>query len=194
MIPQRRGLVLSFPARMGELSAVQNGPQGGQDPQVDRIGGVEDPLVHRLSPLAVVGEVHQRRRSQGQRHPPQHVGQTQVALEHLPNTLKAVVVENPCCQYAGLGPPALGQIEQDFLQLDTMTGKIEIVQWSLDDDKEGSATLNNEDLSLGTGCGTFELYPTKNIYQFLLLDKVTGRRWHVQWGFESSKRWIKRIY
>ena len=70
----------------------------------------------------------------------------------------------------------------------------EIVQWSLDDDKEGSATLNNEDLSLGTGCGTFELYPTKNIYQFLLLDKVTGRRWHVQWGFESSKRWIKRIY
>ena len=60
--------------------------------------------------------------------------------------------------------------------------------------KEGSATLNNEDLSLGTGCGTFELYPTKNIYQFLLLDKVTGRRWHVQWGFESSKRWIKRIY
>ena len=82
----------------------------------------------------------------------------------------------------------------NFLQLDTMTGKIEIVQWSLDDDKEGSATLNDEDLSLGTGCGTFELYPTKNIYQFLLLDKVTGRRWHVQWGFESSKRWIKRIY
>ena len=82
----------------------------------------------------------------------------------------------------------------NFLQLDTMTGKIEIVQCSLDDDKEGSATLNNEDLSLGTGCGTFELYPTKNIYQFLLLDKVTGRRWHVQWGFESSKRWIKRIY
>ena len=82
----------------------------------------------------------------------------------------------------------------NFLQLDTMTGKIEIVQWSLEDDKEGSATLNDEDLSLGTGCGTFELYPTQNMYQFLLLDKVTGRRWHVQWGFESSKRWIKRIY
>ncbi len=82
----------------------------------------------------------------------------------------------------------------NFLQLDTMTGKIEIVQWSLDNDKEGSATLNDEDLSLSTGCGTFELYPTKNMYQFLLLDKVTGRRWHVQWGFESNKRWIQRIY
>ncbi|WP_298073056.1 hypothetical protein [uncultured Bacteroides sp.] len=82
----------------------------------------------------------------------------------------------------------------NFLQLDTKTGKIEVVQWSLDDDKEGSVTLNDEDLSYGTGCGTFELYPTKNIYQFLLLDKVTGRKWHVQWGFESNKRWIKRIY
>lgn len=81
-----------------------------------------------------------------------------------------------------------------FMQLDTSTGKIDVVQWSLDDGKEGSVTLNNEDLSLDTGCGTFELYPTKNMYQFILLDKVTGRKWHVQWGFEASKRWIKRIY
>lgn len=44
------------------------------------------------------------------------------------------------------------------------------------------------------GLDRYKLYPTENIYQFLLLDKVTGRRWHVQWGFESSKRWIKRIY
>lgn len=82
----------------------------------------------------------------------------------------------------------------NFLQLDTKTGQIDVVQWSLDDDKEGSVTLNAEDLSFGTGCGTFELYPTKNMYQFLLLDKVTGRKWHVQWGFEAAKRWIKRIY
>ena len=73
----------------------------------------------------------------------------------------------------------------NFLQLDTSTGKIDVVQWSLDDGKEGSVTLNDEDLSLETGCGTFE---------FLLLDKVTGRKWHVQWGFEANKRWIKRIY
>lgn len=82
----------------------------------------------------------------------------------------------------------------NFLQLDTKTGKIDIVQWSLDEEKEFSVTLNDEDLSYDTGCGTFELYPTKNIYQFLLLDKVTGRKWHIQWGFEASKRWIKRIY
>ena len=82
----------------------------------------------------------------------------------------------------------------NFLLLDTETGKIDIVQWSVDDGKEGSATINDKDLSLDTGCGTFELYPTKNLYQFLLLDKVTCRKWHVQWGFKASERWIKRIY
>jgi len=82
----------------------------------------------------------------------------------------------------------------NFLLLDTMTGKIEIVQWSLEDEKEGTAVLNSEDLSLGTGCGTFELYPTQNLFQFLLLDKITGRKWHVQWGFEASDRWIRQIY
>lgn len=82
----------------------------------------------------------------------------------------------------------------NFLLLDTKTGKIDIVQWSLGDGKEGSITLNDEDLSLNTGCGTFELHSTKNTFQFLLLDKVTGRKWHVQWGFEANERWIRQIY
>ena len=83
-----------------------------------------------------------------------------------------------------------------FLQLDTKPGMIEQVQWSLDSDNEGSVSINIEDLTYGLGCGSgsFELYPTKNMYQYLLLDKTTGRKWHVQWGMESSKRWIRRIY
>lgn len=81
-----------------------------------------------------------------------------------------------------------------LLKLDTATGKIDQLQWSLDSDKEGSLTINNDDLSLGSGSGTFELYPTKNMYQFILLDKVTGRQWHIQWGMEASKRWIRRLY
>ena len=83
-----------------------------------------------------------------------------------------------------------------FLQLDTKTGMIEQVQWSLESDNEGSVSINIEDLTYGLGCGSgsFELYPTKNMYQYLLLDKTTGRKWHVQWGMESSKRWIRRIY
>ena len=81
-----------------------------------------------------------------------------------------------------------------LLKLDTATGKIDQLQWSLDSDKEGSLTINNDDLSLGSGSGTFEVYPTKNMYQFILLDKVTGRQWHIQWGMEASKRWIRRLY
>lgn len=83
-----------------------------------------------------------------------------------------------------------------FLQLDTKTGRIEQVQWSLDSDNEGTFTINGEDLTygFGYGSGSFELYPTKNMYQFLLLDKTSGRKWHVQWGIGDSKRWIRRIY
>ena len=33
-----------------------------------------------------------------------------------------------------------------LLKLDTATGKIDQLQWSLDSDKEGSFTINNDDL------------------------------------------------
>ena len=84
-----------------------------------------------------------------------------------------------------------------LLELDTKTGKIKQVQWSLDSDSEGTFTINNDDLSYGYGygSGSFELYPTKNMYQFVLIDKTDGRKWHVQWGTGGDKsRWIRRIY
>ena len=83
----------------------------------------------------------------------------------------------------------------NFLELDTKTGKIQQVQWSLHEKKEGSVVINNVDLSLGIGygSGSFELYPTSNIYQFILIDKTDGRKWHVQWGLENAKRWIRNI-
>lgn len=83
-----------------------------------------------------------------------------------------------------------------LLQLDTKTGMIEQVQWSLESNNEGSFTINGKDLTSGYGYGSnsFELYPTKNMYQFILLDKTTGRKWHVQWGMKATERWIRRIY
>ncbi len=84
----------------------------------------------------------------------------------------------------------------NMLKLDTETGKIEQVQWSFDDTNEGSIIINDEDLTwgFGKGSGTFELYPTNNMYQFILLDKTDGRMWHVQWGQNSSNRWIRMIF
>ena len=83
----------------------------------------------------------------------------------------------------------------NFLELDTKTGKIKQVQWSLDEKNEGAVVINNVDLSWGTGygSGSFELYPTSNMYQFILIDKTNGRKWHVQWGIGNAKRWIRYI-
>ncbi len=83
-----------------------------------------------------------------------------------------------------------------LLQLDTKTGRIDQVQWSLESKNEGSVSINSDDLTngYGYGSGSFELYPTKNIYQFILIDKTSGKKWHVQWGLQESKRWIRRIY
>lgn len=85
----------------------------------------------------------------------------------------------------------------NLLRLDTKTGMITQVQWSLDEKKEGTFEINSLDLSFGVGYGSnsFELIPTNNMYQFILLDKTDGRMWHVQWGTEGEKsRWIRRIY
>ena len=71
----------------------------------------------------------------------------------------------------------------NFLLLDTKTGQIEQIQWSMKSENEGHSTINNVDLTYGQGYGSrsFELIPTENIYTFLLVDKTTGRIWHVQW-------------
>lgn len=81
-----------------------------------------------------------------------------------------------------------------LIKLDTQTGKLELIQWSLKSKDEFAATLNASDLSWYDGLNSFELYPTKNMYQFILLDKATGRNWHVQWGTKASEMWIRRIY
>lgn len=84
-----------------------------------------------------------------------------------------------------------------FLRLNTSNGKIDQVQWNLDRDKEFITVLNDGDLtygfSIGNHNGRFELYPTQNMYQFLLLDTNFGSMWHVQWGLDSKKRWIVPI-
>ena len=41
--------------------------------------------------------------------------------------------------------------------------------------------------------GRFTLYPTDNIWTFILLDQVDGNTWQVQWSNEEEKRGIFQI-
>jgi hypothetical protein len=69
-----------------------------------------------------------------------------------------------------------------FLLLDTSTGQISQVQWSTETEKRFIEPLNPKPLVAGGKPGRFTLYPTQNIYTFVLLDQVTGNSWQVQWG------------
>lgn len=84
-----------------------------------------------------------------------------------------------------------------FLELDTATGIIWQVQYSVKgDDYRFKSTLNRFSL-LPEGqkeiAGRFELYKTQNLYNFILVDTRDGRTWQVQWSTEPDDRGIMPI-
>ena len=77
-----------------------------------------------------------------------------------------------------------------FLKLDTRSGKIWQVQYSINDNYRGELELNNKAFATGETAenGRFTLYPTKNMYNFILLDQTDGKMWQVQWSTEEENR------
>ena len=81
-----------------------------------------------------------------------------------------------------------------FLELETYSGRIWQVQYSVSGESF-KVPINKSDLSFDfTGerqyAGRFELYSTKNMYNFLLLDRENGQVWQVQWAMEAENRGI----
>ncbi len=83
-----------------------------------------------------------------------------------------------------------------FIKLDTQTGQMWQVQYSI----KGSEGRFEYELNLNplitTGKkvnGRFELYPTQNIYNFILLDRIDGKTWQVQWAFDEENRAVVPI-
>lgn len=83
-----------------------------------------------------------------------------------------------------------------FIKLDTRTGKLWHVQYSVE------STSNAFQYELDTSdrvydenyiCGRFTLYPTNNRWTFILLDRIDGRCWQVQWS-QDGKEGVWRIY
>lgn len=83
-----------------------------------------------------------------------------------------------------------------YLELNTVTGQIWIVQWSIENDKrfryvlDTDVRITKEDDPI---CGRFSLHPTENMYNFILLDNINGNCWQVQWSFDEDKRLVLPI-
>ena len=78
-----------------------------------------------------------------------------------------------------------------FIKLDTQTGKMWLLQYSVNENEERFEYDLNPDALVANGekaNGRFELYPTQNIYNFILLDQIDGKTWQVQWSFDEENR------
>lgn len=81
-----------------------------------------------------------------------------------------------------------------FLKLDTSNGTVWQVQWSLDLDGRTEAYVGYPMGYMPEPVnGRFELYPTENIYTFIMLDRINGRTYQVQWSIDPDKRFVLSI-
>lgn len=79
-----------------------------------------------------------------------------------------------------------------FIRLNTRTGQMEQLQYDVDGDNRGYAIINifslvEKDKEVN---GRFTLYPTQNMYTFILLDQIDGTAWQVQWSTDPEKRLV----
>lgn len=107
-----------------------------------------------------------------------------------------------------------------FLKLDTSTGLVDMVQKSSNDVDDRITAINfmpiaydqeDIDLYMSRGdsvnweflnqhsksdepllaqVGRFKLYPTQNIWTFLMQDVISGHTYQVQWGFDFEQRML----
>ena len=42
--------------------------------------------------------------------------------------------------------------------------------------------------------GRFKLYPTGNMYNFIMVDVIDGRTWQVQWNIDEEKRIVDQFF
>lgn len=78
-----------------------------------------------------------------------------------------------------------------FIKLDTRNGKMWQVNFSIKEKGIESVINSTPLVSIGEEVnGRFTLYPTKNMYNFLLLDQINGYVYQVQWSMEEGNRGI----
>ncbi|MBO7476519.1 MAG: hypothetical protein J6U04_01125 [Salinivirgaceae bacterium] len=86
-----------------------------------------------------------------------------------------------------------------YLKLDTRSGVLSQVHYAINEDADEAEVLLGKPLyiqgdSTNMVAGRFELYPTKNMWTFILLDQIYGDTWHIQWHMDKEKRSVNRIW
>ena len=82
-----------------------------------------------------------------------------------------------------------------FIKLDTRNGKLWQVQFDVKDINRFTTDLSTfslvgKDEELNE---RFTLYPTQNMYNFILLDQIDGKTWQVQWSTDPELRGVVPI-
>jgi len=79
-----------------------------------------------------------------------------------------------------------------FIKLDTITGKMWQVHFDVGGNNRVEVILDVQDRASRKERiqGRFTLYPTSNMYTFILLDQIDGLTWQVQWSNERSNRLV----
>ena len=124
-----------------------------------------------------------------------HAKSTYTQLDNATDSTQSIIVQASDIARYKLYPT---QNMWNFIKLDTQTGQMWQVQYSMKGNERFECVLSQEYLiSLVYDKpvnGRFALYPTQNTYNFILLDQIDGRTWQVQWSFERKNRLLLRIY
>lgn len=82
-----------------------------------------------------------------------------------------------------------------LLKLDTATGEVWMVQRRVNNTSGAVIPIRSGLIFMPKGdFGRYELYPTGNMYTFIMIDTLLGYTFQVQWSTESKYRFIERLY
>lgn len=114
--------------------------------------------------------------------------QLELPFSNLPFVKKHEEVDNRFTLYPT-------QNSWNYMLLDQVNGRIWQVTWDINPDKNKIIPLNSSALSKKTTTieNIFQLYPTRDNRIFLLLDKVNGQLWQINWSSKTEKSEIISI-
>ena len=78
-----------------------------------------------------------------------------------------------------------------YLKLDTQTGRVSMLIFSTNNLNEEGEIYIGMPIEVYTGSevknGRYELYPTTNMWTFLMIDQINGNTYHIQWSNKDLK-------